>query len=306
MESKVVVSIIVPSYKRDKSLVERAIKSLLNQTYQDIEIILVDDNAHEDLKEYRIGLESLVCEINDERLVYVQNAENLGGSGARNEGIRNASGEYVTFLDDDDEYLPEKVEKQLSFMLENSLDVCFGKLNLYNEEDKLIDVREHDIKDFSVEYLRRYHLTKQITGTPTFMIKKQVLVDVGGFEVVSMGQEYYLMQKMLQGDYKFGYFPECYIKAYRTKAEAISTGKNKISGEIALYNYKKSFFNTLSFSERQYIKCRHYAVMSAACKRNKKYVKALWYLFVSVLCSPFTAVKEALALGKRKGKSRKD
>ncbi len=295
-----IVSIIMPSYKRERSLVERAVKSLLSQTYQNIEVILVDDNAREDLSKYRADLEKMVADLNDNRIVFIQNAENLGGSGARNEGIKIATGEYVTFLDDDDVYLSEKVEKQLAFMIENSLDVCFGKLNIYNEEDKLIDVREHDIKDFSVEYLRRYHLTKQITGTPTFMVKRQILLDVGGFEVVSMGQEYFLMQKMLQGNYKFGYFNDCYIKAYRTKAEAISTGKNKISGENALYKYKKSFFNILSFKERQYVKCRHYAVMSVACKRNKKYVHALWYLFVSVMCSPLTAVKEALALNKRK------
>ena len=108
------------------------------------------------------------------------------------------------------------------------------------------------------------------------------------------------MQKMLQGDYKFGYFHKCYIKAYRTKAEAISTGKNKISGEKALYKYKKSFFGTLKFSERQYVKCRHYAVMGIAYKRNKKYFKAVWSLFMSVMCSPITAIKEALALRKRK------
>ncbi len=294
------VSIIMPTYKRERSLVERAVKSLLSQTYPKIEIVLVDDNAREDLNKYRADVEKMVSDLNDNRIVFIQNAENLGGSGARNEGIKIATGDYITFLDDDDVYLPEKVEKQLEFMLENALDVCFGKLNLYNEEDKLIDVREHNIPDFSVGYLRRYHLTKQITGTPTFMVKRQILLDIGGFEVVSMGQEYYLMQKMLQGDYKFGYYPECYIKAYRTKAEAISTGKNKISGEKSLYKYKKSFFKDLKFTERQYVKCRHYAVMAVAYKRNKKYFRALWSLFVSVLCSPLTAVKEALALGRRK------
>ena len=294
------VSIIMPSYKRCKNLVERAIKSLMTQTYKNIEIILVDDNAREDLVDYRTQLQEMVSGLNEERLIYIQNDVNLGGAGARNEGIKLATGDYVTFLDDDDEYLPEKVEKQLEYMLQNSLDVCFGKLNIYNEEDKLIDVREHKLENFHIEYLRKYHLTKQITGTPTFMVKRQVLIDVGGFEVVPMGQEYYLMQKMLQGDYKFGYFQKCYIKAYRTKAEAISTGKNKISGEKALYKYKKSFFGTLKFRERQYVRCRHYAVMAIAYKRNKKYFKALWSLFVSVMCSPITALKEAFALNKRK------
>lgn len=293
------VSIIMPSYKRHGDMVRRAINSLRNQTYQNIEIVLIDDNAREDLIEYRNELKDLLEEMADSRVIYIQNQENLGGAGARNVGIQAANGEYITFLDDDDEYLPLKVEKQLDFMLEHGLDVSFTKLNIYNEHDKLIDVREHKIQSFELEYLRRYHLTKQITGTPTFMMKKTVLEDVGGFEIVPMGQEFYLMQKILQGDYRLGYFPDCHVKAYRTKAEAISTGKNKIIGEKALYKYKKSFFHLLRFREKQYVRCRHYAVMAMAYKRNKKYIKALIFLMIATLCSPITAIKEALGLKKR-------
>lgn len=294
------VSVIMPSYKRHKGLVYRAINSLLNQTYDNMEVVLIDDNAKEELREYRAELESLVLELDDERIVYLQNQENLGGAGARNEGIKVATGEYITFLDDDDEYLPDKVKKQLTFMLENDLDMSFTKLCIYNERNKLIDVREHEIKLFDKLYLKKYHLTKQITGTPTFMMKKDVLIEIGGFEIVPMGQEYYLMQKILWGDYKIGYYPECYVKAYRTAAEAISTGKNKITGEKSLYRFKKQFFNILSHKERRYIKCRHYAVMAVAYKRNKRYFLALWMLIVATMSAPITAIKEAKDLKRRK------
>ena len=294
------VSVIMPSYKRHKELVGRAIASLLNQTYSNLEIVLVDDNAREDLKDYRKELEELVSELNDSKILYLQNQENLGGAGSRNEGVKIATGDYITFLDDDDEYLSEKVEKQLAFMNDNELDMSFSKLCIYNENDKLIDIREHDIKSFDSEYLKRYHLTKQITGTPTFMMKRNVFIEIGGFEIVAMGQEYFLMQKILWGNYKLGYFPECYVKAYRTDAEAISNGKNKISGEKNLYKFKKKFFNILSMKERRYVRCRHYAVMAVAYKRNKKYISAIWMLFVAVLSAPIVAVKEALGLQKRK------
>lgn len=293
------VSIIMPTYKRHSLLVERAVLSVLTQTYGNIELVLVDDNAGEKLVSYRQEVEDLVKKLNSDKIVYLQNEENLGGAGARNEGIKIAKGEYITFLDDDDLYLPEKVEKQLDFMFENDLEMSFSKLNIFNEEDKLIDVREHDIQRFENQYLLKYHLTKQITGTPTFMMKKYVLEQIGGFEIVPMGQEYYLMQKIILGNYKIGYFSECYIKAYRTKAEAISTGKNKISGEKALFKYKKQFFKKLTFSEKQYVRCRHYAVMAVAYKRNKKYIRAIFNLFVSVINSPILAIKEAFALKKR-------
>lgn len=293
------VSVIIPSYKRQKALVERAMRSVLEQSYQNVQLVLIDDNAKPELASYRAELTALVEELDDERVLYIQNEENLGGAGARNEGINHARGEYVTFLDDDDEYLPQKIEQQLVFMKENCLDVCFGKLCIYNEEDKLIDVREHELASFDKTYLTKYHVKKHITGTPTFMLKKSVLEEIGGFEIVPMGQEYYLMQKILQTNAKLGYNPHCYIKAYRTKAEAISTGKNKITGERALFKYKKNFFPILTFSEKQYVRCRHYAVMAIAYKRNKRYFGALWYLLVAVLCSPITAVKEAFELRQR-------
>ena len=294
------VSIIMPSYKRNAELVGRAIQSLFAQTYRNIEIVLVDDNAKIEHKEFREELQRLVATLSDERLVYIENQENLGGAGARNEGINKATGEYITFLDDDDEYLPEKVEKQLLFMQENELDVCFTSLCIYNENGKLTDVRTHNIISFDIEYLRKYHLTKQITGTPTFMMKKKVLEDVGGFEIVSMGQEYYLMQKiLLNGTYKLGYDANCYVKAYRTAAEAISTGKNKITGEKALFAYKKTFFKILNRKERRYVRCRHYAVMAVAYKRNRIYIKTIACLIWATLCSPVTAVKEAIELKKR-------
>ena len=294
------VSVIVPSYKRHTNLVERAILSLLNQTYQNIEIILVDDNAKECLIEYRLELEKLVNRLSDNRIVYIQNHDNLGGAGSRNEGIKKANGEYITFLDDDDEYLPKKVEIQLKFMVQYNLDCSFTKLCIYNEHDKLIDVREHDIKSYDQKYLKTYHLTKQITGTPTFMIKKNVLDNIGGFDIVSMGQEYYLMKKIIWANYKIGYLPECYVKAYRTKDEAISTGKNKINGEKQIYKFKKSFFNQLNGRSKRYIRCRHYAVLAVAYKRNKKIIRSVIMLIISFLSAPILAIKEAKDLFKRK------
>ena len=298
MEEK--VSIIVPSYKRHKELVGRAVNSLLTQTYKNIEVILVDDNAREDLALYRLELKKLVADIGDERIVYLQNKDNLGGAGARNEGIRVAKGEYITFLDDDDEYLPKKIERQLEFMKTNGLDMSFTNLCIYNEQDKLIDLREYEFSSFDSLSLKKYHLTKQITGTPTFMMKKNLLEEIDGFEIISMGQEYYLMQKIIWGGYKIGYLPECHIKAYRTAAEAISTGKNKIIGEKSIYKYKKKFFNLLSLKEQRYVRCRHFAVMAVSYKRNKMHFCALWMLMMAVLSSPITALKEAFHLNRRK------
>ena len=101
------VSVIIPTYKR--KCVIRAIKSVLNQTYSNYEIIVVDDN--DELSEDRATLiESMRPYKNHSNIKYIQHTENKKGAAARNTGIHYARGEYIAFLDDDDCYLPKRLE----------------------------------------------------------------------------------------------------------------------------------------------------------------------------------------------------
>ena len=100
--SEILVSVVIPTYSRNDVL-ERAIDGILRQTHQNLDVIVVDDNAPK--SEWRASTELLMQKYrNDTRVRYIQNAQNLGGAGARNEGIKVAKGDYIAFLDDDDEY----------------------------------------------------------------------------------------------------------------------------------------------------------------------------------------------------------
>jgi len=99
------VSVIIPSYNR-AHLLGRAIQSILNQTYQDFEIIVVDDGSKDNTEEVVRGF-------NDKRIRYIWHEVNKGGSAARNTGIKAARGEYIAFQDSDDEWLSQKLEKQM-------------------------------------------------------------------------------------------------------------------------------------------------------------------------------------------------
>lgn len=105
------VTVIIPTYNR-AHLVGRAIQSVLNQTYQDLEIILVNDGSTDNTEE-------IVKVFNDDRIRYIRHDENKGAAAARNTGIEAALGEYIAFQDSDDEWLPEKLEKQIR-VLENA------------------------------------------------------------------------------------------------------------------------------------------------------------------------------------------
>ena len=99
------ISVIIPTYKRPH-LIGRAIKSVLNQTYQNFEIVVIDDSPNDET-------EKVAKEFNDERIKYIRNKTRRGFVGAKNQGVKESSpnSKYIAFLDDDDEWLPLFLEK---------------------------------------------------------------------------------------------------------------------------------------------------------------------------------------------------
>lgn len=295
MESnkKVLVSVIIPTYKRTVEYVSRAVESVLNQSYPCVEVIVIDDStsAYEKQKETKAYFDTL----GKHNVIYLQNKENLGGSLSRNRGIETANGDYLTFLDDDDEYLPEKIEKQLAFMLKHGYEMTITDLAIYSPDGTMVDYREYsNIKNFDNEYLLRYHLTRHMTGTPTFMFKAEKLKEIGGFDAVKVGQEFHLMLKAIQGGLKIGYMPECYVKAYRHPDGGISGGTNKIKGEKTLFEFKKQFFPLLNKKEIRFIRFRHHAVLAAAYKRNRMYRHMIEESAKTALASPTDLIREII------------
>lgn len=274
---KPLVSVVIATYRREDSL-KKAIESIVNQTYKEYEIILVDDNANEEWnKKVAVIVNDFQKKFPDINIQYIVNESNLGSAKTRNIGIVKSQGNYVTFLDDDDLYLPNKIERQITFMENGNYDYSITDLNLYNENDKLIDKRVRNyIKDIAPDSLLGYHLKYHLTGTDAMMFRKEYLVNIGGFAPIDIGDEFYLMQRAINGNGKFGYLPQSDIKAYiHTGCGGLSSGEGKIKGENDLYEYKKKYFNNLSAQDIRYIKMRHYAVLAFAYLRMKKFGSAI-------------------------------
>lgn len=102
------VTVVIPTYNRP-DLVMRALSSVCRQTFTDFEVLVIDDGQKE-------RAEAAVASIGDSRIRYVANEHSLGGGGARNVGISMARGEFVAFLDDDDEWFPEKLQIQVDLL----------------------------------------------------------------------------------------------------------------------------------------------------------------------------------------------
>ena len=288
---KDLVSVIVPTYRRDSALL-RALESAAGQTYEALEIILVDDNAD---AIWNSKVESIVDQFRRHYenipLIYIQNPENLGSAETRNAGIHASNGSYICFLDDDDLYLPNRISSQLTAMERIGADFSITDLKLYNEHEKLVDVRKRDyIADES--QLMKYHMMYHITGTDTMMFRREYLLQIGCFDPINVGDEFYLMAKAIQHGGKFLYVPGCEVKAYvHTGDGGLSSGQGKIEGENQLFVFKQMYFEYLDKPTVRYINMRHHAVLAYAYFRNGSYGRFLLEGLRSVAWEPMSAVR---------------
>ncbi len=244
------ISVIVPTYSRSQFL-KRAIQSILNQTYKNIEIIVVDDNISNSKE--RNETEKIMEEYKLEtKIRYIKNIENLGGALSRNKGIEVAEGEYIAFLDDDDQYLPDKIEKQY----------CFYKEKFSNEEgfiycqSKIVDEngkRIPNIKKYvSGNQEAIFEILKTgFTSTGCIFLPKKLLLEVGKFEKLICGQEWYLMLKILSKGYSCYPMEEELLIYYEHSGERITNSNKKIEGEKFLYEIKKKYIQELSLDKQR-------------------------------------------------------
>ena len=286
------VSVIIPTHNRPHFLA-RAVESVLAQTYHNVEAVVVDDNAPGSSARKRTA-DVMRRFRNNSRVIYVQGDHPLGGGPARNLGIEKARGTYITFLDDDDEYLPLKVETQLRFTIENDLEMSFTDVYLHDGNGRLVEYRRHTyVTDWSNTELMRQHILHSLGPTSTYMVKREALLAVGGFADVPMGQDFMLMWRMIEYGTRIGYDPVSYIIQYLHDGERISIGQNKIDGENRLYALKQTRKQMLTPRERQYLDFRHYAVLSVTAARSKMPLDALRYGICAVFTSPRFFMAEA-------------
>jgi glycosyltransferase involved in cell wall biosynthesis len=190
------VSVIIPAYNAAQYIAE-AIYSALNQTYKELEVIVVDDGSTD-------GTSDIIQGINDSRLILIKQ-HNKGGSAARNHGLEAAKGEYIKFLDADDVLYPDTIEKQIKESEHlGKNDIIFGDFNFINSKGQITET--HSFKD--QELLSHDPITfflanwKILISCP--LHKKKYLQSIGGFdEKLPFGQEADLHFRLALKGYSF-------------------------------------------------------------------------------------------------------
>lgn len=174
----------MPTYKRSFEYIKRAVFSVLNQSYSNLELIVIDDNPKEDIK--RFNVENSIKSFEDKRIHYIQHGDNKGACAARNTGIKKARGEFITFLDDDDEWIADKTIKQLEKIINTSAGLVYSPY--YVQENGRKTIRN---KITTNQIYKNLLYQNFIGSTSSVMISKKCLFDVGFFiESLPASQDY--------------------------------------------------------------------------------------------------------------------
>lgn len=281
MEEK--ISVVIPTYKR-YDLLGRAIDSVLNQTYKNLEIIVVDDNHSDSIE--RKNTEKVME--NYPEVIYIKNKQNIGGGKTRNVGIERATSKYIVFLDDDDEFLPDKIEKQYKLYKDLNNDKV-GMIYCYKQDidqnGKYVSVFKHD---FEGKQLYN-HMIHFIMTTSCWFCPKKVLEDVGMFDDISSQQDAMLLLKILGAGYEIYRVPEVLVKFYlHDKNSGITTVSEKYINAVTRYwNTCKKYYDQLN---RKQIKNVEYKFRNQICNlhiKNKDRKNSLKLIKEMVVLKPF-------------------
>lgn len=262
------VSIVIPTYGRSVTL-RRALESINQQTYDNIEIIVVDDNGlgAENSKVVQQIVEE--CKHIKKGIKLIKNDKNVGGAEARNIGLRVAKGEYVAFLDDDDEILADKIKLQANVLDKNdvALVYCYSKTVFDDVKNNTII---YDKNDFVGNCLKELIIDGTIAATSQWLCKKQDLVEIGGFDDVPSKQDSTLIMKLLEAEKKIDRVPQILSIYHVQKNNSISTSEKSKEGLLIYWNKCRKHYDLLSKDEIKKVEYNFAEQMYLKNYKNKK------------------------------------
>lgn len=241
MNNEILVSVVIPCYNCEKYIYE-TIQSVLNQTYKNIEIIVVNDGSTDKSKE-------IILSFKDDRIKYIYQ-ENRGVASARNKGIMNASGKYIALLDSDDIFLKEKIAVQIEIAEKYNKDLIFTNAFIIDEKNgKILGSTSgflfNDKKPLESLFKRNNLITSSA------LIRKKVFYEIGLFSVDPLldgvTEDYEFWLRCAEAGYKFYKVNRPLIK-YRITSDSLSA--NKIIMKKKEYYVLRKYSNSKKISKK--------------------------------------------------------
>lgn len=266
------VSIIIPTYKGEAHIVE-AVLSVLQQTYSDIEVIVVDDNGRG--TEHQVKTQELLSGFSsDSRFYYIAHEKNKNGSAARNTGIHASHGEYLGFLDDDDRFLPEKIERQVALFesLDEEYGLVYGSFREQMTEKTFRTVQAEECDDF----LFRFLCDEVIACSSTVLIRRGVLSKVVEWDETFRRHQDLEFFARVASMYKVAFVSEVCVEKRKLDR---NTPNGKVYEDYHLHYMEKMkpIIEQYSEEKQRYFYDHHYFEMGKMHIKSKNFARALYW-----------------------------
>lgn len=230
------VSVIMAAYKESESHLKQSIQSIIDQTYKNIEFIIVIDNP-----EGKENIDLIYSYAkSDSRIKVVLNECNIGLSASLNKALKVAKGEFICRMDADDISVYNRIERQLNYIIENDYDLIGGLSDVIDEEGELLYcIKKVPTDCKKINICLKYN---QVISHPTWFGKREIFESLNGYRDIPLCEDYDLTLRAAIKGFRISNINECVLK-YRMTANSISR-KNLF--EQFLYakyitkNYRKS------------------------------------------------------------------
>jgi len=231
------ISVIIPYYHKKKYILQ-TIKSVIKQTYKNLEIILIYDEENKDNLNFIINL----CKI-DKRIKLIVNKKNLGVSLSRNLGIKKSKGKYLAFIDADDLWAKHKLETQLNFMQKNNIKISHTSYKIINNLNHIIGQRT------ARNFTNINDLLKSCDiGLSTVLLKKSILENKLKFPNIKTKEDFVLWLKIISKKHKIYAIKKNLVKWRKLNNSLSSSSMQKLVDGFNVYyrymnfNFIKSIF----------------------------------------------------------------
>lgn len=237
------ISVIMACYNEELDWIEQSIESILNQTYINIEFIIICDNPeNNELKQLLLKYEE-----KDKRIILIFNEKNLGLVESLNKGLSMCNGEYIARMDADDVSNINRLDKQLKYFNENTnLDLIMSAANYIDEKGEFIKSSKI-IKDNNINKLLLYG---NISTHPTWMFKRKILHKIKKYDNIMYVEDYDFLCRTILLGYNIGFINE-YLLDYRVRTSGITKSKRaeqEYIYQIVNRNYRKAIKGKKSYN----------------------------------------------------------
>lgn len=238
------VSVILPTYNRGYIL-KRAIMSVLEQTYTDIELIIVDDGSTDNTRR-------IVDEIEDHRMKYIQTTINRGVAAARNEGLEYATGAYIAFQDSDDYWKKEKLELQIKKISEENAGFCYHKVQYDFGNGGIVVLPPESIPpEKKCGDIYGQLLYDNMVDCPALCVRAECLREIGLFDETLRALEDYDLALRLGHAYRAAFVDEVLVEKNYTPNSVSLQSINYLNASCSiLAKYKADYIATNTMNHR--------------------------------------------------------